>query len=241
VLIAGPWRLDGGGRGDLPVTEVFRVVMSGIVPVRMGRRTRRPAALELHMTAPPAGPHDADWGSAVGRACYDRATALALPKLRFLKSLSGRSEAADSLRHSCIGHGHICRAVRMSDRLLGLICVVLLLAVVLFGGEAHAQPIDWSSYQLGRSQSSYYQGTAPNGEHWTGQSHTSGHTTYFGAYGPNGQAKHCSSYKLGLSAYTDCPVPFPASAMAASLGANSAKHGRTSVHRVAAAVPADRH
>ena len=74
----------------------------------------------------------------------------------------------------------------MSDRLLGLICVVMLLAVVLFGTEAHAQPIDWSSYQLGRSQSSYYQGTAPNGERWTGQSHTSGHTTYFDAYGPNG-------------------------------------------------------
>jgi hypothetical protein len=129
----------------------------------------------------------------------------------------------------------------MSDRLLGLICVVVLLAVVLFGSEAHSQPIDWSSYQLGRSQSSYYQGTAPNGEHWTGQSHTSGHTTYFDAYGPNGQAKHCSSYKLGLSAYTDCPVPFPASAVAASVGANSAKHGRTSVHRVAAEFRADRH
>jgi hypothetical protein len=130
----------------------------------------------------------------------------------------------------------------MTDRLLGLICVVVLLAVVLFGSEAHAQPIDWSSYQLGRSQSSYYQGTAPNGEHWTGQSHTSGHTTYFDAYGPNGQATHCSSYKLGLSAYTDCPVPFPASAMAPSVGANSAKHGRiSSVHRVAAAVPANRH
>ena len=129
----------------------------------------------------------------------------------------------------------------MSDRLLGLICVVVLLAVVLFGTEAHAQPIDWSSYQLGRSQSSYYQGTAPNGEHWTGQSHMSGHTTYFDAYGPNGQAKHCSSYKLGLSAYTDCPVPFPASTMAASVGANSAKHGRASVHRVAADVRADRH
>jgi hypothetical protein len=113
----------------------------------------------------------------------------------------------------------------MSDRLLGLICVVLLLAVVLFGSEEHAQPIDWSSYRLGRSQISYYQGTAPNGEHWTGQSHTSGHTTYFDAYGPNGQAKHRSSYRLGLSAYTDCPVPFPASTMAASEVANSRYHG----------------
>ena len=129
----------------------------------------------------------------------------------------------------------------MSDRLLGLMCVVVLLAVVLFGSEAHAQPIDWSSYQLGRSQSSYYQGTAPNGEHWTGQSHTSGYTTYFDAYGPNGQAKHCSSYKLGLSAYTDCPVPFPASTMAASVGAESAKREGTSVHRVAADFRADRH
>jgi hypothetical protein len=129
------------------------------------------------------------------------------------------------------GHGRIYRAVRMSDRLLGLICVVVLLVVVLFGSEAHAQPTDWSSYQLGRSQSSYYEGTAPNGEHWTGQSHTSGHTTYFDAYGPNGQAKHCSSYKLGLSAYADCPVPPPAATMAASVGAHSAKHGRTSVHR----------
>ena len=131
----------------------------------------------------------------------------------------------------------------MSDRLLGLICLVVLMgAVVLFGSEAHAQPIDWSSYQVGRSRISYYQGTAPNGEHWTGQSHPSGHTTYFDAYGPNGQAKHCSSYKLDLSAYTDCPVPFPASTMAAPAGAaNSAKHGRPSVHRVAADDPAARH
>ena len=129
----------------------------------------------------------------------------------------------------------------MSDRLLGPICVVVLLAVVLFGSEAHAQPIDWSSYQLGRSRSSYYQGTAPNGAHWAGQSYTSGHTTYFDAYGPNGQAKHCSSYKLGLSAYTDCPVPFPASTTAVSVGAHSAKHGRTSMHRVAADTRADRH
>jgi hypothetical protein len=121
----------------------------------------------------------------------------------------------------------------MSDRLLGLICVVVLLAVALFGSGAHAQPIDWSSYQVGRSRISYYQGTAPNGEHWTGQSHTSGHTTYFDAYGPNGQVKHCSSYKLGLSACTDCP--------AAPVGANSAKHGRPSVHRVAADYHADRH
>jgi len=128
----------------------------------------------------------------------------------------------------------------MSDRLLDLICVVVLLAVVLFGSEAHAQPIDWSSYQLGRSQSSYYQGTAPNGEHWTGQSHTSGHTTYFDAYGPNGQVKHCTSYKLGLSAYTDCPAPFPASAMVASV-TNPAKHGGRTAHRVAADLRADQH
>jgi hypothetical protein len=100
----------------------------------------------------------------------------------------------------------------------------LTVALVLCG-PAHAQPVDWSSYQQGRSRVSYYQGTASNGEQWTGQSHTSGHTTYFDAYGPNGQTQHCTAYKLGLSAYTDCPVPLPTSALAASAGANPAKHG----------------
>jgi len=100
----------------------------------------------------------------------------------------------------------------------------LTVALVLCG-QAHAQSVDWSSYQQGRSRVSYYQGTASNGEPWTGQSHTSGHTTYFDAYGPNGQAQHCTAYKLGLSAYTDCPMPLPTSALATSAGANPAKHG----------------
>jgi hypothetical protein len=136
----------------------------------------------------------------------------------------------------------------MSDRLLGSIHmivlrlpVVLTVALVLFGSEAHAQPTDWSSYQLGRNQTGYYQGTAPNGELWTGQSHTSGHTTYFDAYGPNGQTKHCESYKLGLSAYTDCAMPLPASAVVASAGANSARHGGKTAHLVAADLRTDQH
>ena len=116
----------------------------------------------------------------------------------------------------------------------------LTVALVLCG-QAHAQSVDWSSYQQGRSRVSYYQGTASNGEPWTGQSHTSGHTTYFDAYGPNGQTQHCTAYKLGLSAYTDCPMPLPTSALVASAGANPAKHGGRGAHRVATDLHADQH
>jgi hypothetical protein len=135
----------------------------------------------------------------------------------------------------------------MADRLIGPIRVIVLqllagltVALVLCG-QAHAQPVDWSSYQQGRSRVSYYQGTASNGEQWTGQSHTSGHTTYFDAYGPNGQTQHCTAYKLGLSAYTDCPVPLPTSALVASAGANPAKHGGRGARRVATDTHAVQH
>ena len=135
----------------------------------------------------------------------------------------------------------------MADRLIGPIRVIVLqlltgltVALVLCG-QALAQPVDWSSYQQGRSRVSYYQGTASNGEPWTGQSHTSGHTTYFDAYGPNGQAQHCTAYKLGLSAYTDCPMPLPTSALVASAGANPAKHGGRGAHRVATDLHAVQH
>jgi hypothetical protein len=54
--------------------------------------SERPAALELHMTAPPVGHMTPIGGSAAGHACYDRATAPALPKLRFFKLFPGPSE-----------------------------------------------------------------------------------------------------------------------------------------------------
>jgi hypothetical protein len=72
--------------------------------------------------------------------------------------------------------------------------LVLILLVMLFGCQAHAQPNDGSIHY------DHFQDT--NG--WHGQTRTQGNTTDWDAYGPHGEQKHCHRYLVGDTAYTSC-------------------------------------
>jgi hypothetical protein len=73
---------------------------------------------------------------------------------------------------------------------------ILALAV----GCAHAQ--SFQQYRLGGT--TYYQGTTPDNQSWSGSSYELGGTTYSDFTGPRGEMQHCSSYRLGGTVYTDC-------------------------------------
>jgi hypothetical protein len=46
--------------------------------------------------------------------------------------------------------------------------------------------------------------TNRRGNLWTGSSFRSGDIEIFDAYGPRGESRHCRSYQLSFSAYTQC-------------------------------------